>query len=215
MTKPRENLIGMQFGLLTVIKQAEDHIDSTGKHKTKWHCRCECGNELDVIASNLKRGNTKSCGCTRGECNKTHGCRHTRLYGIWTNMKSRCYDACNESYRRYGARGITMCDTWKDSFPAFMNWALKNGYSDTLTIDRIDDNGIYSPENCRWTDAKTQANNRRSSRYVTVDGRSQSLAAWADELNVSRSLFHARAKYHNTTVDEQVAIIFNRNRNIA
>ena len=100
-----------------------------------------------------------------------------------------------------------MCDEWKNDYLSFKEWALNNGYRDDLTIDRIDVNGNYCPENCRWADAKVQANNRRSSKYVEVDGVSKSLAQWADDLGYSRSIFHARAKLYGTTVEEQVKIL--------
>lgn len=207
MTKPKKDLRGMKFGMLTVLSQADDYITKDGKHRTKWHCQCECGNCVDVIGDNLKKGNTQSCGCTRAESLRKHGGRRTRLYTIWSNMKTRCYDVGNRTYQEYGARGISICDEWKNDFAAFRDWALENGYDDQLTIDRIDNGGNYCPENCRWADAKTQANNRRSSKYVTVDGATRSLAEWSDEIGYSRSIFHARAKLYKTTIEEQVAIL--------
>lgn len=206
----------MRFGRLTVLNQIEDHISKSGLRKAQWLCRCDCGNEVPVIGTNLKRGNSTSCGCYQHEVQvrnmyrtdvEHHGDRFSRLYGIWTNMKTRTCHTGTKSSAGYGDRGIIMCDDWKNSYIAFKEWALANGYSDSLTIDRIDNNGNYCPENCRWVDAKVQANNRRSSRYVEVDGKTQPLSAWADELGYSRSIFHARAKLYNTTVDEQVRIL--------
>lgn len=207
MTVPREDLTGCRFGMLTVIRQTDDYIYGDSKHKTMWECECDCGKHVNVIGDNLKKGNSTSCGCKRAESLIKHGCRYTRLYSIWSNIKTRCYDVNNTNYQRYGQRGIAMCDEWRDSFDAFKGWAVSHGYADNLTIDRIDNHGGYCPENCRWTDSKTQANNRRSSRYVTVDGISKSLAAWADDLGYSRSIFHARAKLYGTTVEEQVNIL--------
>ena len=215
MTVPRKNLVGQKFGMLTVLAQANDHITRGGLHKTAWECACECGKHIIATGSNLRTGNTQSCGCTRSESQKTHGERHTRLYRIWCNIKSRCYNANSRVYDGYGYRGITMCDEWKEHYEAFRDWSYAHGYSDDLTIDRIDNDGNYCPENCRWTDAKTQANNRRSSRYVVIDGESKSLAAWADELGYSRSIFHARAKLKGTTVEEQVVELAKHHRKIA
>lgn len=217
MSNPRNNLTGMVFGLLTVVSQADDYIGKDGKARTRWKCICECGRRVDVLSYNLKRGNSRSCGkcgVIKSAALSKHAGRHTRLYSIWTGMKTRCYDQNNESYVNYGARGITMCDEWRTDFASFRDWALSNGYSEILTIDRADNDGNYCPENCRWVDAKVQANNRRSSKYVSVGGKSMSLAAWADLLGYSRSIFHARAKLYHTTVEEQVRILAS-NRNIA
>lgn len=214
MTKVRDDLTGRKYGKLTVIRQAEDFVGNDGKHRTKWSCVCECGGKLDVLGCNLKRGNSQSCGCTRPESFKKHGGRYTRLYGIWTNMKTRCNDVNNSTYKNYGLRGITICDEWSSSFEAFRDWAMSHGYDDSLSIDRIDNNDGYYPENCRWVDARTQANNRRSSRYVTVDGVTRSLAEWSDLMGYSRSIFHARAIRYNTTVEDQVVKLvreYNRN----
>lgn len=208
MTEPRKDLTGKTFGHLSVVCQAEDYVMKNGKHKTKWHCMCDCGRYVDVIVDNLTRGNSKTCGtCRRSEATTTHGGRYTRLYSIWTNMKSRCYDEMCKSYKSYGMRGIRICDEWRDDFTAFRDWAINNGYSDELTIDRINNDGDYCPENCRWANAKEQAGNRRSSRYVTVGNETKSLAEWADYLGYSRSIFHARAKLYHTSIEEQVEIL--------
>jgi len=204
MVKPRKDLVGEVFSQLTVIEQAEDYVSTDGKHHAQWLCRCSCGKMCVASASNLRTGNTKSCGHIVKDHSVRHGGRHTRLYSIWTNMKDRCYNPNTDTYNSYGRRGITVCEEWKNDFGVFRDWALENGYDDSLTIDRIDNDGNYCPENCRWVDAKTQANNRRSSVYVTVDGITRSLAAWADELGKSRSIFHARAKLYHTSVEEQV-----------
>lgn len=209
--KTKEDLTGQRFGRLTVICQTDDHVSKSGCIKAQWLCRCDCGNEVAVIGTNLKRGNSKSCGCLNDELRKTrsikHGDRHTRLYRTWTNMKSRTCHTGTRSSVGYGDRGITMCDEWKNDYTAFREWALANGYNDTLSIDRIDVDGNYCPENCRWVDSTVQANNRRSSKYITVNGITKSMAQWADDLGYSRSIFNARAKLYGTTVEEQVKIL--------
>lgn len=179
----------MRFGRLTVVEKAESHISKSGLKKGQWICKCDCGNTVKVITNNLTNGNSKSCGCLNLENiinrNTTHGERHTRLYGVWTNIKSRCYSESNSRYKNYGGRGISMCDEWKSSFENFSKWAYANGYDESAkfgecTIDRIDVNGNYCPENCRFVNAKSQSNNRTNTYYLTIDGETHSLSEWSD-----------------------------------
>lgn len=171
------DLTGQRFGRLTVISFS---------HKNKrgvvyWSCKCDCGKETVASRSDLRGGNTQSCGCYRlqriKETNSTHQESHTRLFKTWCSMRERCTYPRNNHYHIYGGRGIKVCDEWQEFIP-FRDWALANGYRDDLTIDRIDPDGNYCPENCRWTDAKTQANNKRNNRLIEYKGQTKTLAQW-------------------------------------
>lgn len=141
----------------------------SSKHKIRYGIyKCGfCGNNFKASTYNIKSGNTKSCGCYQkrrtSESSKTHGLGYTRLYSIWTNMKDRTLNPKYKQYDDYGGRGITICKEWKDDVKSFYTWAMSNGYSDELSIDRIDNDGDYSPENCRWTTITIQSRNRRIS----------------------------------------------------
>lgn len=162
--KGHVDISNMTFGRWTVLKYT-----SGGK----WLCRCECGTEREVVAHSLIYGTSTSCGCAQregmSERATAHGDSHSRLYTVWGNMKSRCCNPHNPNYSRYGGRGIKICDEWLDDYSAFRDWAMRAGYDPDAprgecTIDRIDNDGDYCPENCRWVDVSTQNTNKRPYR---------------------------------------------------
>ena len=155
------DLTGQHFGFLTVLNK----MPSNKWSNTVWLVRCECGKEKSVLGSNLMIGSTTSCGCHRQDKNTKHGMRHTRLYWVWLDMHQRCKNPRSRSYRWYGARGITVCDRWK-SFALF--YRDMGNPPPKLTLDRINNEGNYEPENCRWATQKEQANNRRPRRITRV-----------------------------------------------
>ena len=169
---------GMKFGELITIKLEEkkDNVEF-------WLCKCSCGNYAIVRKGNLHNNHTRSCGCLAGVA---HNSCYTRIYRIYQNMVDRCTRKNNRAYPRYGGRGIKVCDEWmgKFGFVAFRDWAYSNGYDETLTLDRINVNGGYSPANCRWVTMKEQANNKRNNALVEFRGKTQTVAQWCDELNL-------------------------------
>ena len=139
------DLTGRRFGKLVVLERAEDDIN----RNRMWLCQCDCGNRKIIGGRHLTSGRTKSCGCDQHtHCNLRHGQRHTRLYTTWSDMKYRCDNPHATGFENYGGRGIAMCDEWRD-FENFYDWAMNNGYRDDLTIDRINNDGDYTPDNCR------------------------------------------------------------------
>lgn len=167
-----EDLTGRKFNRLQVIKQADYKLFG-GRKRVAWSCLCDCGNTCAVIAHLLKSGRTKSCGCLKAEKIRERCIKHNesngRLYSVWIDMKKRCYNPKYKQYKDYGGRGIKVCDEWLHDFSAFKEFALANGYDSTAkfgecTIDRINVNENYCPQNCRFVDMKTQNNNKRSNK---------------------------------------------------
>lgn len=186
--RQRENMCGKRFGRLVVLEKLQER----NKHRSVlWLCKCDCGNTIKAPTSSLTTGNTTSCGCLRKEnsinaCTKhgfTSNGKLEKLYLVWRHMKHRCTSPNDKSYKNYGGRGITVCDEWYNSYLAFREWAYENGYSENYnrlecTIDRIDNNKGYCPENCRWTDSVTQANNKSNNYYITFNNETHTASEW-------------------------------------
>lgn len=187
-----QDLTGEVFWKLKVVSRAEDYVKPNGHKIIQWNCICECGNKTIVRAEFLKNGHTKSCGCNK-ICShaKTHGKANTRLYKIWIGIKERCYNPKRINYHLYGGRGIKVCEEWLN-FETFYRWAINNGYSNKLTIDRIDNNLDYMPSNCRWATNVQQANNRRSNRIVKHNGEFHTLQEWSKITGVSSNTIRMR-----------------------
>jgi hypothetical protein len=189
-----KDLTGMTFGRLTVIERAGSYKNGN----VTWLCKCDCGCEKVIIGRSLISGITKSCGCLMKdmatERMTTHGGHHTRLYTIWRGMKERTSNPNSQHYSYYGGRGIKVCDEWKTDFASFRDWAMAHGYRDDLSIDRIDVDGNYEPYNCRWTDQKTQLNNRKCNRLLTVNGVSQTMAEWSRVRGISYNAIRKRLR---------------------
>lgn len=191
------DLVGQKFGRLTVIEYV-GFINKRGR----WKCLCECGNITIARTDALKRGDKKSCGCLNSEKvsernrarNFRHGLAHTRLYVVWAHMRNRCNNPRCMEYKNYGGRGIKVCDEWDHDFMSFYEWAMQNGYDakarrGECTIDRIDVNGDYRPDNCRFVGAVEQANNKRNNRRFTYNGITKTGSGWAKEFGMNRSRF--------------------------
>ena len=203
---PKSTLLqsGEKFGRLTVIKldHIEKYTNPTGKlsrNEEFYLCTCDCGNECIILKQSLKLGYTKSCGCLQKERTalvrlntKKHGLKNTRLYNIFNGIKQRCYNKKDKHFKNYGNRGITMCEEWKNDFKVFYDWSTNNGYNDSLTIDRIDVNGNYEPNNCRWTTIKEQQRNRTNNRLITYNNETHCVGEWSEKLNLKGSTIYNR-----------------------
>ncbi len=190
------DLTGQKFGRLKVIGRAPNRIDASGKNRIYWECECECGTIAEVASDSLRSGRQQSCGCYKREylhkAKSSHQETKSRLYGIWLAMKRRCDTDTLPCYKDYGGRGIQVCDEWVSDYTSFRNWAIQNGYNDGLSIDRIDNDGNYTPDNCRWVDSVAQANNRRSNHLLTLNGETHNITEWAKILGKNPKTLFSR-----------------------
>jgi hypothetical protein len=198
----KKDLTGKTIKNIKVLK----NLGINKYHKSIFLCECYCGNEFVCVGSSLENGNTSSCGCyskikskENGLNNKTHGLTNSRLYSIWNGLKERCYNKnCLKDYKNYGGRGITVCYEWLDKnngFINFYNWSMANEYQKDLTIDRIDNNKGYSPDNCRWCTQKQQCRNRRNNHIIIYNNISKTMIEWAEYCNIDYYLFKSKIKH--------------------
>lgn len=192
------DLTGKRYGRLTVIKEVERIRYPSGIPDRMWECVCDCGNIFRCNSGRLRSGNTKSCGCLRKEMaskkSYKHGGSKTKLYRIWDEMNGRCHCETNKAFKNYGARGIIVCDEWRNDFSAFRLWAISNGYQEGLTIERVNNNGNYSPDNCKWIPRSDQPRNRRNCHLITYNGETKTLSEWSRELHVDRECVRNKEK---------------------
>ena len=202
MAKPKKNVIGEVYGRLIIT----DDAPYRSKDRRVF-VQCSCGNTKDVLLQDLRRGDTKSCGCYLQEVITKHGDAHARLYKIFNGMHNRCYLPSMDRYSDYGGRGITICELWRNNYLRFRDWALSNGYSEDMTIDRKDNDGSYSPSNCHWVASNIQQRNKRafiggSSKYrgvslckqtgkwvamIKVNGKQSNLGRYPTELEAAKA----------------------------
>jgi len=191
-------LVGRRFGRLIVIGRERD-----ASGQLLCLCVCDCGNTTRVSTDHLGSGHTQSCGCLRKdrtrESRSIHNMKHTTEYNAWVKIKGRCYNSRDAAYDRYGGRGIVVCDRWKNSFVNFYNDMGPRPKG--MSLDRIDNDGPYSPENCRWASDEEQANNKRNNRVIVYDGMSKTMAEWSRYLGISRSILSARINRHGWSIE--------------
>lgn len=177
-------MIGVCFGRLTVIAK----VPNAGR--SRFLCKCSCGNEKTVRMDHLKRGIVLSCGCYQSEkqsqATRTHGMSKTRIYRIWKDMRRRCDSPCVSEYPLYGGRGISVCEEWQ-KFELFYEWAMASGYRDDLSIDRKNNDGNYEPTNCKWSTQKEQALNRSTNAMLTYDGITKHISEWDRDIGATKS----------------------------
>lgn len=155
----------------------------------------------------MRSGHTQSCGCLEKEVKSAahtkHGKRNTRLYRIWANMKGRCFNPNIKEYKWYGGKGISVCPEWMN-FQVFYDWAMDNGYADSLTIDRIDQNGNYCPDNCRWLALSDQQSNRSNNRHLTYRGETRTVKGWSEKFGIEYFHFYAMLKRNNFDIEKVI-----------
>lgn len=188
-----KDLTGQKFGRLTAIKPM-------GRRGTyiAWFCQCDCGGKTIVSSGHLRTGHTKSCGCLH----TLHNESQTNLYALWRGMIKRCTYPKSPNYKYYGERGIKVCSEWEADYLIFKEWALKNGYKAGLSIDRIDNNKGYCPDNCRWTTFKEQGANKRNNILWTYNGETKHAAEWARLLGISRTALVQRVNVLHWNIEK-------------
>lgn len=194
MTRAALDISGKRFGRLIAISRNGVHMSPSRPHLL-WLCRCDCGNMHTARLNALRTGSVSSCGCARIGANLTHGKVRTKEYAAWAHMKDRCYNKNSLDYPNYGARGIQVCERWKNSFESFLeDMGLSPGAK--FSIDRINNDDGYNPENCRWADAKTQSRNKRNNVWYSHNGKTMILSDWAKHCGIHVSSMLERIARH-------------------
>lgn len=210
------DITGKKFNMLVAMNRVRDYANSKDNY---WRFKCDCGNIVIHKKYDVVHGLCVSCGCYGRELRRklaiTHGLRKHPLYPIWTSMKQRCFNQNHDAYYNYGARGITVCDEWKNNFVAFYTWSLNNGYAKGLSIDRIDNNGDYTPANCRWISMDEQRNNTRRSVIITAFSESHCAAEWARITGISETAIKDRIRRQNLSPEEALCNIDRRRKRVA
>lgn len=199
------DITGQKFNRLTAIR-------CVGKDKHNyalWEFKCDCGKTIVARGKYVRNGNTKSCGCYNIDSIKArnkiihrkHGETHTKLFHIWTGMLTRCNNKNAINFHDYGAKGVSVCEEWAKDFIKFRDWALENGYSPELTIDRRDFNGNYEPDNCRWITMKEQQRNRSSNKLITYKGETHCMVEWAEIVGIKYDILQKRLNNPNYSVE--------------
>lgn len=202
-----KEMIGKKYGRLLVQGFCVEKIQGKNRihHRTYLFCKCDCGADVKARKDCVLSGQIVSCGCNKKEKAHYSGLKHvqscithnmskTRLFSIWRSMKSRCYIKSCGGYENYGGRGIEVCKEWKEHFESFRDWALENGYTDKLSIDRIDVNGNYEPSNCQWITMLEQQSNKTTSHFITYKNKTLTLSQWGRELNIPTSTIYNRLR---------------------
>lgn len=201
-----KDMTGQKFGRLTVIKYAY----SDKSRCAVWVCKCECGNYVDAKGTELRYGRIKSCGCLQKDrarkVNTKHGKSNTKLHQVWRGIKDRCYNINAKNYKYYGGRGIQVCHEWLHNFQPFYDWAMNNGYKEGLTIDRMDVNGNYSPDNCCWATTKQQQRNIRHNRNITINGVTHCMKDWCNILGLKYSTVSNRINQYNWSIERALEL---------
>lgn len=204
--KKIKDYTNLKFGRLTVLQFIQRK-----ERKSYWKCICDCGKEVVLPITYLTTGDTKSCGCLRKEktsnlSRKNSFVKSKRLNSIWANMKRRCYNSKSTSYQYYGKKGIKVCDEWKNNFRVFQDWAYENGYDEKLTIERIDNNKGYSPDNCRWASSFEQHNNMSTNRSITYNGVIyHSTSEFCRKYNLNYNKFRQMYNRYNKDLDYAIS----------
>ena len=184
------DLAGKKFGRLNVL----EYTGADARGNSMFLCECDCGNKKIVRGNYLRNGMTKSCGCYREDVIKTHGLSDNPLYKVWANMNERCTNASLNNYKRYGGRGIKVCEEWSADVSKFIEWSMENGYRNGLSIDRIDNDKDYEPSNCKWSTRKEQARNTSTNVFIDFGGKNMTIAEWSEKLGIKYDVLYKRYK---------------------